>query len=186
MKNKTLLIIGGIILLLGLMLMGTYNSLVTKEENTTTKMADISVQLQRRNDLIPNLVNTVKEYAEHEESVFAAVNEARQNMLNSNTVEEQANADAEITQALGRLLAVAEAYPDLKANTNFINLQDELAGTENRIATVRRDYNDAVKDYNTSIKTFPNNLMASMFGFEEKIYFETTEGATEVPNVDFE
>lgn len=168
-------------------LFGTsYNSMVTENENVESKYADISVQLKRRTDLIPNLVNTIKGYMEHEQSIIDSITNARANLISAKTVEEQANANNELTSALNALAVVIENYPDLKANTNFIQLQDELAGTENRIAVARKDYNDAVKTYNKMVKSFPKNLIAGMFGFDEKEYFEIAESDKEVPNVSFE
>ena len=183
---KTVAIIGGIILILVILIGSTYNSLVNSEEEVNSKLADISVQLERRSDLIPNLVNTVKGYASHETEVINSIVNARQKLVSADTVEEKATANNELTSALSRLLVVVENYPDLKANTNFIQLQDELAGTENRIAVARRDYNSAVKNYNKNIKKFPKNILAGMFGFEEKDYFEAKESSNEVPEVSFE
>ena len=179
-------VIVGIILLLVVMFSSTYNSLVGKEEEVEGKLADISVQLERRADLIPNLVSTVKGYVSHEQSIIDSVTKARENLVKADNAEEMASANQELTTALNNLFVIVENYPDLKANTNFINLQDELAGTENRIAVARSDYNAAVKDYNKTIKSFPKNILAGMFGFEEKEYFEAKESANEVPNVSFE
>lgn len=188
MKNgmKIGLIIGGIIILIIALFAGSYNRLVGKEENVESKLADISVQLERRADLIPNLVNTVKGYASHENEIINEVVKARQKLKGAESVSEKAEANEELSTALNNLLVVVENYPDLKANTNFIQLQDELAGTENRVAVARKDYNDAVKSYNKSIKKFPQNMLAGMFGFEEKDYFEAKESANEVPEVSFE
>ena len=180
---KVLLVIGAIILVLVIMGVSSYNGLVTKSENVDAAWSLIDVQLQRRYDLIPNLVATVKEYAAHEEEVFANIAEARAKLAGAGSVSEAAEADAELSGALSRLLAIAEAYPDLKANANFINLQDELAGTENRIATVRRDYNEAARSFNTSIRRFPSNIFAGMFGFEKADYFEAAEGTRDNPDV---
>ena len=179
-------VIVGVVVLLVVMFSSTYNSLVSKEEEVEGKLADISVQLERRADLIPNLVSTVKGYMSHEQSVIDSVTEARQNLMSADDVEDQAEANQELTNALNNLFVVVENYPDLKANTNFIQLQDELAGTENRIAVARKDYNEAVKDYNKTIKSFPENILASMFDFEEKEYFEAKEISNEVPEVSFE
>lgn len=165
---------------------GTHNDLIEKSEEVEGKFADISVQLQRRTDLIPNLVSTVKGYASHEEAVINSITTSREKLLNANSVSEKAAANQELSNAINNLLVVVENYPDLKANTNFIQLQDELAGTENRIAVARKDYNDAVKDYNKSIKVFPKNILAGMFGFESKEYFEAKDSANEAPNVSFE
>lgn len=180
------LIVLGIIILFIALFAGTYNGLVTQSENVNSKLANISVQLERRADLIPNLVNTVKGYASHESKVIEAITSSREKLLNANTADEMATANEEFNTALNNLLVVVENYPDLKANTNFIQLQDELAGTENRIAVARNDYNDAVKYYNLEIKKFPKNIMASMFGFDEAEYFEAKDSSNEVPNVSFE
>lgn len=162
-----------------------YNSLVDAKEDVEGKFADISVQLERRADLIPNLVNTVKGYMKHEESIINNITEARTNLLNANSVSEKSKANDELTKAIDALMVVVENYPDLKSSQNFINLQDELAGTENRVSTARRDYNDAVKKYNSNIKKFPGNIIASMFNFEEEDYFEVSGGKQEVPDVEF-
>lgn len=188
MKKGTIIgiVIAAIVILMVIIFASTYNGLVNKQEEVEGKYADISVQLERRADLIPNLVNTVKGYASHEEKVIDNITTARENLINSKSIEEKANANQELTNALNALAVVVENYPDLKANTNFINLQDELAGTENRIAVARRDYNEAVKNYNKTIKSFPKNIIASMFGFENKAYFEVKESANNVPEVTFE
>ena len=185
MKNglKVLLVIGAIVLILVIMGVSSYNGLVTKSESVDAAWSLIDVQLQRRYDLIPNLVETVKQYAAHEEEIFANVAEARSRLAGAGSVSEVAEADAELNGALSRLLAIAEAYPDLKANQNFINWQDELAGTENRIATVRRDYNEAARSFNTSIRRFPTNIFAGMFGFKTADYFEAAEGTRDNPDV---
>lgn len=188
MKNGStmIVVIVGIILLLGVIGVSSYNGMVSKEENVNSKFSDISVQLERRMDLIPNLVNSVKGYMEHEQEAINSVTNARAELAGANTLEEKATANAKLSTALNNLFVIVENYPELKANTTFIQLQDELAGTENRIATARRDYNDAVKGYNTEIKKFPKNILAGMFGFDEKEYFEAKTGAEEVPNVSFE
>ncbi len=180
---KILLVIGIIIAILVISFIGTYNGLVSRREEVDAAWSQIDVQLQRRHDLIPNLVATVKEYAAHEEEVFASVAEARSKLAGAASISEMAEADAELSSALSRLLAIAEAYPELKANQNFINLQDELAGTENRIATARRDYNQTARSYNTSIRRFPTNIIAGMFGFESVDYFEASEAGRETPDV---
>jgi len=180
---KILLVIGILIAILVISFIGTYNGLVSRREEVDAAWSQIDVQLQRRYDLIPNLVATVKEYAAHEEEVFASVAEARSKLAGAASISEMAEADAELSSALSRLLAIAEAYPELKANQNFINLQDELAGTENRIATARRDYNQTARSYNTSIRRFPTNIIAGMFGFESVDYFEASEAGRETPDV---
>ena len=180
---KVLICIGIAVLLLIINIVGSYNSLVTKSESVETALSQIDNQLQRRNDLIPNLVETVKRYAAHEEEIFTKLAEARAKLAGAGTVAEQAEADAAINSALSRLLAIAENYPDLKANENFIQLQDELAGTENRIATARRDYNESSRVYNTSIRRFPTIIYANILGFDRVDYFEASDGARNTPDV---
>lgn len=164
----------------------SYNGLVTLKQEVTQKESDIQTTLQRRADLIPNLVNTVKGYASHEESIMKEVSDARAALVGANSTGDQLAANEQMTSALNRLLAIAENYPDLKANTNFIQLQDELSGTENRITQARRAYNDAVKTYNTKIQRFPTSLIAGIFNFEAFDYFQANEGAQEVPSVNFD
>lgn len=189
MKNKSLFIVLGaivfIILIVGFSIAGTYNNLVSAKGEVDAKQAAISTQLQRRSDLIPNLVNTVKGYAAHEKQVFTDVANARARLAGATTINETQQANNQLSGALGRLLAIAEAYPELKANQNFIALQDELTGTENRIAVARRDYNEVAKNYNVRIRRFPSNIFAGMFGFTAADYFEADEGANQVPNVEF-
>lgn len=180
---KALIGIGIAILLLIGSIVGSYNGLVTKSEAVETALSQIDNQLQRRNDLIPNLVETVKRYAAHEEEIFTNLAEARAKLAGAGTIGQQAEADAAINSALSRLLAIAENYPELKANENFIQLQDELAGTENRIATARRDYNEVSRTYNTSIRRFPTNIFANIFGFERVDYFEASDEARNTPDV---
>lgn len=191
MKKKTkLLIILGVIALVVIILVSsissTYNSLVSLETEVETKQAQISTQLQRRSDLIPNLVNTVKGYAAHENEVYTAIADARSKLAGADTVEELSEADSQLSSALSRLLVVVENYPQLKASENFIALQDQLEGTENRIATARNDYNAAAKEYNAKIRKFPSNIFAGVFGFEKVDYFEAEEGAEKNPEVSFE
>ena len=164
----------------------SYNGLVTLKQEVTQKESDIQTTLQRRADLIPNLVNPVKGYASHEESIMKEVSDARAALVGANNTGDQLAANEQMTSALNRLLAIAENYPDLKANTNFIQLQDELSGTENRITQARRAYNDAVKTYNTKIQRFPTSLIAGIFNFEAFDYFQANEGAQEVPSVNFD
>ena len=184
--TTTLIVIIGIVALLIGFVVGNYNGMVEKSEKVDAKFADIDTQLQRRKDLIPNLVNSVKGIMDHEQSAIDKVTEARTKLVNANTVAEKAEADSELTKALSNFFVIVENYPDLKANTNFTNLMDELAGTENRIATARIDYNNAVKDYNATIKKMPNSIIAGIFNFKEKEYFKAAEGANEVPEVNFE
>lgn len=187
MKKSTMILLGvvAVIVIIISMLGGSYNSLVEKSENVDKQLANVDVQLERRADLIPNLVSTVKGYTSHETEIIDKITSSRENLLKANTVTEKSNANDELTSALNALMVVVENYPDLKSNQNFIQLSDELAGTENRIATSRRDYNDAVTSYNTSIKKFPTNILAGMFGFNKKDYFEVSEGKTDVPKVEF-
>ena len=174
-----------IVVVLGFMLMSGYNSLVVINEDVNGKWSQVENQLQRRADLIPNLVETVKGYAAQETEVFTALANARAALAGAGTVSETAEANQEITSALGRLIAIAEAYPELKSNTNFLALQDELAGTENRIATSRMDYNTAVQSYNTKVKSLPTALYANLLGFSEREYFEAEDGAEDGVDVDF-
>ena len=174
-----------IIVVLALMFIPSYNRFVDKEESVDQAYAQVENQLQRRLDLIPNLVNTVKGYANQEQEVIQSISEARANLAGANTPVDQANADAELTGALNRLLVVVENYPDLKSNENFQQLMDELAGTENRLAVARKDYNDQVAEFNRSVKRFPGKLVAGVFNFDEKEYFKADEGAEKTPTVDF-
>jgi LemA protein len=162
-----------------------YNRLVAMKETVDAAWAQVENQLQRRNDLIPNLVEVTRGYAAHEREVFERIADARAKLLAGGTREEKIAAANEMTGALGRLLAIAERYPDLKANQQFARLSDELAGTENRIAVERMRYNDAVRAYNTYIKSFPVVLYAGPFGFRPEKYFEAPEDAKKVPRVDF-
>lgn len=168
-------IILGIIVLIGLFLWATYNALVKLRVRVDEAWSDITVQLKRRLDLIPNLVNTVKGYAKHEKGVFEAVTEARANALNAKGVKETAAAENQFEGALKSLFAVAEAYPDLKASQNFVELQQELVDTEDKIQASRRFYNGGVRDLNTKIQTFPHNIVAAMFKFLSRDFFELDE-----------
>jgi LemA protein len=149
-----------------------YNTLVSQQESVDAGWSEVENQLQRRNDLIPNLVNTVKGFAAQEREVLIAVTEARSRVAGAGSPPEKIEAANQLSGALSRLLVVVERYPELKSNQNFIRLQDELAGTENRLAVARKRYNDAVRVYNTTAKKFPTNLVASLFGFEASTYFE--------------
>lgn len=162
-----------------------YNSLVTLAENVDGKWSQVENQLQRRANLIPNLVETVKGFAAQEKTIFTQVAEARSKLAGAQTVNQAAQADQELTGALSRLLAIVENYPQLKSDAIFISLQDELAGTENRLAVARKDYNEAVLVYNAKIKRFPTVLYAGLFGFEAKEYFQTNEDAKNTPKINF-
>ena len=182
---KVLLIIAVIVIVLGAVVAGRYNRLVQLETDVEGRWAQVENVLQRRADLIPNLVNTVKGYASHEERVFTEVADARSRLLAARSPEEQMAANNGLDAALGRLLALSEAYPELKADASFIRLQDELAGTENRIATERMRFNESVQTWNSTIRQFPMNILAGMFGKQPKAYFEAAPGAQEVPQVQF-
>jgi LemA protein len=188
----------GVLALLALILFstctGTYNSAVTKQEGVTKAWSQVENVYQRRADLIPNLVNTVKGYAAHEASTFQAITEARSNAssmkidasnLTPEKIKEFEAVQGQLSQGIGRLLAVAENYPVLKADASFMKLQDELAGTENRITKERKDFNDTVGDYNTYIRKFPANLIVGMFGFQTKGYFQSVAGSEKAPEVKF-
>jgi len=164
---------------------GTYNMLVSKDEGVKASWAQVENQLQRRFDLIPNYVATVKGYATHEQETLTAVTEARAKVGGAGTMQERMGANNALSSALSRLMLVVERYPDLKANQNFIRLQDELAGTENRIAVERRRYNETVRDYNQTVRSFPTNIYAGIFGFERAELFQTSEEAKTAPKVEF-
>lgn len=193
-KNKGLIITIVVIVLVALWGILSYNGLVGMDENVSNQWANVETQYQRRSDLIPNLVNTVKGYAKHEsqtlEAVMAARSQATQVKIDpSNCTPQQLaayqKAQGDVTTALGKLLAITENYPDLKANQNFLELQSQLEGTENRINVARKDFNDSAKQYNTSLRRFPRNIIASMFGFEKRNYFEAEAGAEKAPKVEF-
>lgn len=193
-KNKGLIITIVVIALVALWGISSYNGLVSMDENVSNQWANVETQYQRRSDLIPNLVNTVKGYAKHEsetlESVMQARSQATQVKIDpSNCTPQQLaayqKAQGDVTTALGKLLAITENYPDLKANQNFLELQSQLEGTENRINVARKDFNDTAKKYNTSLRRFPRNIIASMFGFEKRNYFEAEAGAEKAPKVEF-
>ncbi len=187
MKKGTIaiVVVVAILLILVFSVVGKYNQLVTLNENVEASLSQIDNQLQRRNDLIPNLVETVKGYASHEEEIFTSIADARARLIGGGSMEDMAQASDELSGSLRRLLAISESYPELKANENFINLSTELAGTENRIAVARRDYNNTAREYNTLIRRFPTVIIANMFGFERYDYFEASQGAAEVPGVQF-
>jgi LemA protein len=180
-----LAVIVGFALLFVLGFYGMYNKMVTMDEGVKTAWAQVENQLQRRMDLIPNYVETVKGYARHEREVFIEVTKARSQVAGATTPSQKIEGNNQLTAALGRLLLVVERYPDLKANQNFIRLQDELAGTENRIAVERMRYNEAVKGYNIYIRRFPNNFLAGIFGFTRAPLFEAPEEAKQPPKIKF-
>lgn len=185
MKKTIIIIVIAVIVLLISLLIGGYNGLVSKSEAVNTSLANLDVMLQRRADLIPNLVNTVKGYTSHETEIIEKITSARAKLVNADTVDEKSAANIELTSTLNALMVVVENYPDLKSSQNFIQLSDELAGTENRISVARKDYNDTVETYNLAVKRFPNNLLAGMFGFEKAEYFKADEASKEVPKVEF-
>jgi len=187
--KRGLIVLGVIVLLVlivGGSLMGTRNELVTEREAYRAQFQQVDVALQRRLDLIPNLVETVKGFAKQELAVTDSVTQARAAMIGARTPAERIQANNQLESALGRLFVVVENYPNLKSNENFLRLQDELAGTENRIAVERRRYNEAVQAYNTNIQRFPKNIAASLFGFQrEDAYFTADAGAKQAPKVTF-
>jgi LemA protein len=180
-----------VVVLAGLMVFGSYvsakNQMVSKQEAVHEEWSQVDVVLQRRADLIPNLVATVKGYAQHEEKVFADVADARSALLNAHDPAGKIQANGQLDGALGRLLAISENYPNLKADQNFLSLQDQLEGSENRIATERRRYNETVRDYNTFIRQFPNSIWAGMAGFQtDNAYFQASESSRQAPQVKFD
>lgn len=193
MKKSTIIILAAVVLLV-IAGVSAYNGLVSKEEGVKNAWSNVENQYQRRSDLIPNLVNTVKGYAAHEQETFQSVTEARSKAtqmsvamddLTPEKLQAYQEAQGEVGRALGRLLAISENYPELKANENFKELQAQLEGTENRIAVERRKFNETVRQYNTSIRKFPLNLFAAVFGFKQSAYFEAEESSREVPEVTF-
>ena len=193
-KNKTLWIIIAVVLVLFLWVRGVYNSMVTQDESVKTAWSQVENQYQRRLDLIPNLVNTVKGYASHERATLEGVINARANAtkttidptnLNEETMKQFQAAQGELSSALSRLMVVVERYPDLKANQNFMELQAQLEGTENRISVERKRFNEVAQNYNTNIRSFPTNILAGMFGFQPKAYFAAESGAEKAPTVEF-
>ena len=195
MKKGTItIIIVAIVAIIAFWAISGYNSLVSMDENVSNQWANVETQYQRRADLIPNLVNTVKGYAAHEketlEGVIAARSQATQikvdpTDLTPEKLAEYQKAQGQLATALGKLLAITENYPDLKANQNFLELQAQLEGTENRINVARKNFNDSAKAYNTAIRRFHKNILAGMFGFDKRAYFEAAEGAEQAPQVQF-
>ena len=190
MKKKSGLIVLAVVVVLIVALVGgcisSYNGLVEEREAVSTAQSEVETYLQRRADLIPNLVSTIKGYAAHEEEVYTALADARAALAGAKTVDEMNAANDALDSAISRLLVVVENYPELKADTQFINLQDELAGSENRIAKSRQNYNEVAKEYNTKIKKFPTSLIAGIFNFDEAEYFEATAESQTVPSVNFD
>ena len=182
---KIALIVLAVILVIAIPIVGSYNSLVNLEQTVNKAESNIDTQLQRRSDLIPNLVNTVKGYASQEKDIFTDIANARSKLAGATSVTEQADADSQLSNALSRLLVVVERYPDLKSNQNFRDLSVQLEGTENRIAVARQDYNTAVTNYNAKWRRFPTTIISSLFGFQEKPLYKASAGAADVPSVDF-
>lgn len=194
MKKKSTVITIAIVAVVAIWAVSAYNGLVNLDEGVANKWGDVETQYQRRADLIPNLVNTVKGYAAHEQETLESVIAARSNAtqikvdpenLTPEKLAEYQEAQGQVTSALGKLLAITENYPDLKANQNFLELQAQLEGTENRINVARMNFNEATKKYNTAIRRFPKNILAGMFGFEKRSYFESQDGAETAPQVQF-
>ena len=184
--KKSVIILIAVIAVIAIWAVSSYNGMVSMEENVSNQWANVETQYQRRSDLIPNLVNTVKGYASHEKETLEGVVEARSKAtqikvdaegLTPEKLAEYQKAQGAVTSALGKLLAITENYPDLKANQNFLELQAQLEGTENRINVARKNFNDAAQSYNTNIRRFPKNIFAGMFGFDKKAYFEAEEGS---------
>ena len=193
MKKSTIILVA-VIAALAMWVISAYNGMVKMDESVSTAWSNVENQYQRRTDLIPNLVNTVKGYAAHEKETFEAVVSARSKAtqmtidpenLTPEKLQEYQKAQGEIGAALGRLLAITENYPELKANENFKELQAQLEGTENRISVERRNFNEVARTYNTSVRTFPKTIIASMCGFDKRPYFEAEEGANKAPEVKF-
>lgn len=186
-KTGKIIIIGILVVLiaLGATAFSSYNGLAGLRENVDRAASDIQTQLQRRADLVPNLVNTVKGLAAHEQVVIDSVTEARAKLTGAQTLGEQAAADGELSSALSRLMIVVENYPEIKSDTAYVSLMDELAGSENRIAAARTDYNNAVKTYNSKIVRLPAKLFAGILGFQKAEYFEAPQAAQDAPTVDF-
>lgn len=192
--STTLIVVALVVVVVAMSAFSMYNGLVTKDEGVSTAWADLQSQYQRRSDLIPNLVSTVKGYAKHESETLEGVVSARARAtqvtvdadnLTPEKLQQIQAAQGELSVALGKLLAISENYPQLKANENFSELQAQLEGTENRINESRRLYNEAVQNYNVSVRRFPNNLLSGMFGFEKKAKFEAEAGADKAPKVEF-
>jgi LemA protein len=184
-KNKTLIIVLVIVVILAFWVVGKYNFFVNQNEAITGQWAQVESQLQRRFDLIPNVINTVKGITKQEKDVFSQLADARSRYAGSSTIDQKATAAGQVESSLGRLLVIAENYPVLQSSQSFRDLTVELEGTENRISVERMKYNDLVKSLNANVKMFPNSILASIFGVKERSYFEVTTGAEAVPKVDF-
>ena len=182
---RTVAIIAVIFLIIAMPIIGGYNKIVSLEQKVKVTEGNIDTQLQRRSDLIPNLVETVKGYASQEKDIFIKIADARAKLAGAKTVPDKAQADSELGGAISKLLVVVENYPDLKSSQNFRDLTVALEGTENRIGTARQDYNTNVASYNSTIKKFPTNIIAGIFRFDEKAYYKASESAKVVPKVDF-
>ncbi len=182
---RTIAIVIAVILVITIPTIGGYNRIVGLDQKVNVAEGNIDTQLQRRSDLIPNLVETVKGYASQESEIFIQIAEARAKLSGAQSVEEKAEADSELSTSLSRLLVIVERYPDLKSSQNFRDLSVALEGTENRIGTARQDYNNSVVNYNTTIKRVPNTFIAKIFRFEEREYYKASEAAKELPKVDF-
>jgi LemA protein len=187
--GKTLLVVVGglafIVLVVIVWFIGTYNSLISTDQSVNEKWSQVENQYQRRADLIPNLVETVKGYAAHESKVFTEVTEARSRWASAKTPDDKIKAAGEMDSALSRLMVVVENYPQLKASENFVALQAQLEGTENRITVARMDYNTVVRDYNVKVKTIPTSIVAGVYGYNDKPFFEAEKGAENAPKVNF-
>lgn len=183
--KKTIITILVIVAILFVVVMPSYNNLVSLNEDVDNAWSQVQVAVKRRADLIPNLVNTVKGYANFEEETLTKITEARSKVNSANTPEELASANEQLTRAIGDINVVVEAYPELKAQSSFLDLQAQLEGTENRIATARRDYNEEVKVYNKKVRSLPTKLYAGLLGFGPKAYFEAPEGEQDAPDVNF-
>jgi len=185
MDNKPVILIAAIVLISIFVIGGSYNSLNSAKVEVEAQYGQVENQMQRRADLIPNLVSTVKGYMQHEEKVLTELTEARAKVMSAGTPDDKNAADGELTAALGRFIAVSENYPTLKADAHFTELMREIAGSENRIAVARKDYNTAIRDYNLEVQNFPGNIFAKVFGFAPMNQFEAAESAHEVPQVSF-
>ena len=185
MDNKPVILIAAIVLISIFVIGGSYNSLNSAKVEVEAQYGQVENQMQRRADLIPNLVSTVKGYMQHEEKILTELTEARTKVMSAGTPDAKNAADGELTAALGRFIAVSENYPTLKADAHFTELMREIAGSENRIAVARKDYNTAIRDYNLEVQNFPGNIFAKVFGFAPMNQFEAAESAHEVPQVSF-